>query len=61
MRKRAQVISSPIVGSLCFSETVQQAEELSQTVIEAFPESEMAAQYRTLSDAVLRACEGAPC
>ena len=57
----AQDISSSIVGSLCFSETVQQAEALSQTVIEAFPESEMAAQYRTLSDAVLRACEGSPC
>ena len=57
----AQDISSSIVGSLSFSETVQQAEALSRTVIEAFPESEMAAQYRTLSDAVLRACEGAPC
>ena len=61
VRELAGDISSQIVGSLDFSETVQQAEALSQTVIEAFPESEMAAQYRALADAVLRACEVAPC
>ena len=55
MRELAGDISSQIVGSLDFSETVQQAEALSKTVIEAFPESEMAAQYRALADAVLRA------
>ena len=61
VRELAGDISSQIVGSLDFSETVQQAEALSKTVIEAFPESEMAAQYRALADAVLRACEVAPC
>ena len=61
VRELAGDISSQIVGSLDFSETVQQAEALSKTVIEAFPESEMAAQYRVLADAVLRACEVAPC
>ena len=61
VRELAGDISSQIVGSLDFSETVQQAEALSQTVIEAFPESEMAAQYRVLADAVLRTCEVAPC
>ena len=61
VRELAGDISSEIVGSLSFSETVQQAEALSKTVIEAFPESEMAAQYRVLADAVLRACEVAPC
>lgn len=61
VRELAGDISSEIVGSLSFSETVQQAEALSRTVIEAFPESEMAAQYRALADAVLRACEVAPC
>ena len=61
VRELAGDISSQIVGSLDFSETVQQAEALSQTVIEAFPKSEMAAQYRALADAVLRACEVAPC
>ena len=61
VRELAGDISSQIVGSLDFSETVQQAEALSKTVIEAFPESEMAAEYRALADAVLRACEVAPC
>ena len=61
VRELAGDISSQIVGSLDFSETVQQAEELQKTVIEAFPESEMAAQYRALADAVLRACEVAVC
>lgn len=61
VKELAEDISSGIVGSLPFSETVQQAEELSKTVIEAFPESEMAAQYRALADAVLHACEVAPC
>ena len=54
-------IASSIVGALSLSDTVHQAEELQKTVIEAFPESEMAAEYRALADAVLRACEVSPC
>ena len=52
----AQDIGSKVVGTLSFSETVQEAEELGKTVIEAFPKSEMANQYRSLADAVLAAC-----
>ena len=54
-------ISSQIVGSLSLSDTVHQAEELSQTVIEAFPDSPMAAEYRALAENVLRACEVGVC
>ena len=54
-------ISSQIVGSLSLSDTVHQAEELSQTVIEAFPDSPMAAEYRVLAENVLRACEVGVC
>lgn len=50
-------IGSRIVGSLDFSPTVQQAEELGMTVLEAFPDTAAAAQYRALADAVLTTCE----
>jgi nitrogenase iron protein NifH len=52
----AEDIHSVIVGALDRSETVQDAEELSRTVLEAFPESDMAAQYRALADSILAVC-----
>lgn len=57
-RELAEDLHTSIVGTLPFSETVQAAEELQQTVIEAFPQSEMSENYRRLADSVLRACEG---
>ena len=51
-------IHSSIVGSLSRSETVLEAEELGKTVIEAFPDSPMAAEYRSLAEAVMRAAGG---
>ena len=35
---------------------MQDAEELGKTVLEAFPDSEMANEYRTLARQVLAAC-----
>ena len=52
----AEDIHSVIVGALDRSETVQDAEELSRTVLEAFPESDMAAQYRALAESILAVC-----
>jgi len=49
-------IHSCIVGTLDRSETVQDAEAMHKTVIEAFPQSEMAGQYRRLAENILRAC-----
>ena len=49
-------IHTGVVGTLDFSRDVQLAEERSMTVLEAFPDSEMARQYRALADAVLAAC-----
>lgn len=49
-------IHSRIVGALSHSETVQAAEELIKTVIEAFPESKMADEYRMLAASVMREC-----
>ena len=53
--KLAAEFDSAVVGTLDWSETVQQAEQLGKTVVHAFPESPMAAQYRALADAVLAA------
>ena len=44
---------TPVTGWLNFSQTVREAEELHKTVIEAFPDSEMAQEYRTLAAAVM--------
>ena len=52
----ASDIESRIVGTLSRSETVQAAEELGKTVIEAFPESEMAGEYRALAESLLKEC-----
>lgn len=55
-------IHTDITGILSRSETVQDAEELGMTVMEAFPESAMAQEYRTLAEHMLTACgEGSPC
>ena len=54
-------LNTTLVGKLSRSETVQAAEELGMTVIEAFPESEMAEEYRTLARAVLEAAGGTLC
>ncbi len=42
-----------VVGTLDRSDTVLEAEELGKTVLEAFPESEMADQYRKLAQQIL--------
>ena len=52
----AQDLHTDIVGTLSRSDTVQLAEDLGKTVIEAFPESEMADEYRRLADEVLKKC-----
>ncbi len=49
-------INSSVAGSLSFSETVQAADEMKKTVIEAFPESPMAHEYRVLAASLLKIC-----
>ena len=49
------------IAALDRSETVQQAEELGKTVIEAFPDSPMAGQYRALARKLLEVCGVASC
>ena len=49
-------VESRVVGALSFSPVVQQAEERCQTVLEAFPDSPMAEEYRELARRVFAAC-----
>ncbi|MBR0434520.1 MAG: AAA family ATPase [Lachnospiraceae bacterium] len=49
----ASDIDSRIVGTLSRSDTVTEAESLGKTVMEAFPESEMACEYRKLADSIM--------
>ena len=56
VKELAHDLNTAVIGTLSRSETVQAAEELGQTVIEAFPESEMAQEYRALAAAVMQEC-----
>lgn len=49
-------IQSQVVASLNRDEIVQDAEELNKTVIEAFPDSKMAQEYRELAKRLLEIC-----
>ena len=53
VEERAEDFHTSIVGTLTRSDLVQQAEEQKKTVLEAFPESEMAEEYRILAKAIL--------
>lgn len=57
VQELAEDFNTSIVGTLSRSETVQDAEELNKTVIEAFPDSPMAEEYRKLADTILEICE----
>ena len=43
-----------VIGELSRSETVREAEELGKTVVEAFPDSAMAEEYRKLAEVLLK-------
>lgn len=49
-------IHSGVIGTLSRSETVTDAEERQMTVLEAFPDSPMAQEYRVLAAEVARIC-----
>ncbi|MBR6459910.1 MAG: AAA family ATPase [Actinomycetaceae bacterium] len=53
----AEDVGTEIIGTLSRSETVTDAEDRGMTVIEAFPDSEMAAEYRALAEKLLETCE----
>ena len=56
VKELANDIHSSIIGTLSRSDKVQDAEELCKTVVEAFPDRDMAAEYRTLAKSILDIC-----
>ena len=56
VRELAEDFHTDIVGTLSRSALVLEAEEQGKTVLEAFPDSEMAREYRTLAAQILKAC-----
>ena len=49
-----------IVGDIALSEEIRKAEKLGKTVVEAFPESKAARQFRALAEMLLQN-GGSPC
>ena len=56
VRELANDFHSRIIGTLHRCDLVTEAEELGKTVISAFPDSEMAAEYRALAKAATGEC-----
>lgn len=56
VQELAEDFHSQIIGTLNRSDLVTDAEELGKTVLSAFPNSEMAAEYRALASAVAGEC-----
>ena len=57
----AEDIHSQVVASLSRCDLVQDAEEMKKTVVEAFPDSEMAEEYRNLARKLLKICGVSTC
>ena len=57
----AEDIHSTVIATLSRSDTVQEAEELGKTVVEAFPDSAMAGEYPALAKTMLENCGVAVC
>ena len=56
VEEMAEDMETEIIGSLDYSPLVGETEELGKTVMEAYPDSDMAGQYRKMAGAVLAAC-----
>lgn len=56
VRKLADDLETSIVGRIPRDGTVQRAEQLGRTVVEAFPESELARRYTDLAHSMLNRC-----
>ena len=62
VQELAEDFHKKVIGTLSRSELVQEAEVLGKTLLEVYPDSEMAEEYRTLAEQILEACrEEAPC
>lgn len=62
VRELAADFHTQVVGTLSRSALVLEAENRGKTLLEAYPDSEMAEEYRTLAEQILSACgEESPC
>ena len=62
VQELAEDFHTKVIGTLSRSELVPEAEVLGKTLLEFYPDSEMAEEYRTLAEQILEACrEEAPC
>ena len=57
VQELAEDFHSSTIGYLSRSELVMEAEEQKKTLMECYPDSEMADEYRALSEAVLAICK----
>ena len=56
VQELADDFETTVVGKLTRSELVTDAEEQGKTLIECYPDSEMAEEYRTLTENILKIC-----
>ena len=56
VRELAEDFHTRVVGTLSRSELVLEAENRGKTLLEAYPDCEMAEEYRTLAEQILNAC-----
>ena len=62
VRALAADFHTQVVGTLSRSELVLEAENRGKTLLEAYPDSEMAEEYRMLAEQILSTCrEESPC
>lgn len=58
VQELADDFNSSTIGYLSRSELVMDAEEQGKTLMECYPDSNMAEEYRTLTEQILKVCEG---
>ena len=57
--KKEEDFHTKVIGTLSRSDLVPEAEVLGKTLLECYPDSEMAGEYRILAEEILAACREA--
>lgn len=56
VQELAEDFHTKVIGTLSRSDLVPEAEVLGKTLLECYPDSEMAGEYRILAEEILAAC-----
>ena len=56
VQELAEDFHTKVIGTLSRSDLVPEAEVLGKTLLECYPDSEMAEEYRTLTENILKIC-----